>query len=137
MQTRTTLPITDFNREQSDLRISQDALRELPAVTVLRLEGSLDTENAIAFHHTVENVMMQLDSVYVLVFDMDRLKYISSSGIGAFTNILVSADRYGYRIVLYRVSVNVKSVFDTLGFSQFFRLMDDWEDLTHHVRGRA
>ncbi len=81
--------------------------------------------------------MMQLDSVYVLVFDMDRLKYISSSGIGAFTNILVSADRYGYRIVLYRVSVNVKSVFDTLGFSQFFRLMDDWEDLSHYVRLRA
>jgi anti-anti-sigma factor len=102
-------------------------------VATLTLEGSLDTENATLFYRTVEGLMMELVSVRLLVFDMDRLKYISSSGIGAFTNILVAAQKYGYRILLYRLSTNVRTVFDTLGFSQFFRLAEDGEDILQYL----
>ncbi len=102
-------------------------------VATLTLEGSLDTENATLFHRTVQGIMMELVSVRLLVFDLERLKYISSSGIGAFTNILVAAQQYGYRILLYRLSTNVRTVFDTLGFSQFFRLAEDGEDILQYV----
>jgi anti-sigma B factor antagonist len=137
VQSPATLPITDFNKEQSDLRIAARSHPDFPDAAVLNLEGSLDTENATAFHHTVVDVMTRLESVYVLVFDMERLKYISSSGIGAFTNILVAAHQYGFRILLYGLSFNVRSVFDTLGFSQFFSLVDRWEEIGHYVRHRA
>jgi anti-anti-sigma factor len=103
---------------------------------VLSLEGSLDTENATSFHRTVASVMQRLESSRILVFDLNRLKYISSSGIGAFTNILVAAERYGYQIFLYRLSANVRVVFDTLGFSQFFRLIEDWGEVREHIAGR-
>jgi anti-anti-sigma factor len=128
--------LKQFNSQEPDLRISAHADSTYTGLVVLSLEGSLDTENATAFHRTVAAVMQMLDSCRILVFDLSRLKYISSSGIGAFTNILVAAERYGYQIFLYRLSANVRVVFDTLGFSQFFRLIEDWGEVREHVAGK-
>lgn len=129
--------LKQFNSEEPDLRISVHTDSTYSGLVVLSLEGSLDTENATAFHRTIASVMQTLESCRVIVFDLHRLKYISSSGIGAFTNILVAAERYGYQIFLYRLSANVRVVFDTLGFSQFFRLVEDWGEVREHIAKRA
>ncbi|MFP4484381.1 MAG: STAS domain-containing protein [Spirochaetota bacterium] len=133
VSTEVTSQVRSFNSAQADLRISVRTHPHFSDVATLTVEGSLDTENATAFHRTVADIMAELVSVRLLVFDLERLKYISSSGIGAFTNILVVAQQHGYRILLYRLSVNVRTVFDTLGFSQFFRLAEDGEDILQYV----
>ena len=128
--------LKQFNSKEPDLRVSAQTDASNSGLVILSLEGSLDTENATAFHRSIDGVMTALESCRILVFDLHRLKYISSSGIGAFTNILVAAERYGYQIFLYRLSANVRVVFDTLGFSQFFRLVEDWGEVREHIAGK-
>ncbi|NBC29106.1 MAG: anti-sigma factor antagonist [Spirochaetes bacterium] len=136
MNSQVQAQLKQFNSKEPDLRVSAQTDSSYPDLVILSLEGSLDTENATAFHRSIDEVMTTLESCRILVFDLHRLKYISSSGIGAFTNILVAAERYGYQIFLYRLSANVRVVFDTLGFSQFFRLIEDWGEVREYIAGK-
>lgn len=125
--------LEQFNAGQSDLSLAVREPDGFPGLLVVALDGTLDTENATAFAEAVRKLLDVLVAPRVTAFDLQSLRYISSSGIGAFTNILVAVDAAGAHLMLYGLSANVRTVFETLGFTRFFHIINDWNEVTPYL----
>ncbi|MGO8694388.1 MAG: STAS domain-containing protein [Rectinemataceae bacterium] len=89
----------------------------------VHLHNRLDNYNAAFFQRAVEKIM--LGGFKRLVFACSGLGYVSSTGIGAFTNILKDLHFMGGDMVLSRVQPRVYEVFELLGFTGFFTFVDE------------
>ncbi len=89
----------------------------------VHLHNRLDNYNAAFFQRAVEKIM--LGGFKRLVFACSGLGYVSSTGIGAFTNILKDLHFMGGDMVLSRVQPRVYEVFELHGFTGFFTFVDE------------
>ena len=60
-----------------------------------------------------------------LVVDLAKVDYISSAGAGVFIGNIGKAQDQGGNIILLQPSPNVTEVFELLGLTQIFTLVDD------------
>ncbi len=92
---------------------------------VLALTGFLDAHTFEKLDESINELFDQ--NVFRLVADLSGVEYISSAGAGVFIGSLATAQESGGDIVLVNPTPNVKEVFDLLGLSQIFKIMDDRE----------
>lgn len=100
-----------------------------PAAAVVYLHGYLDHSNSIEFADAVLDFFAADWEGHPFVLDLSELQYISSSGIGTFTTIRVQADHKNSPLYLLKMNSKVRSVFDQLGFSSFFNIVDNLESI--------
>ena len=84
----------------------------------IALEGRLDTVTSPTLEGELKNALEGVDS---LVFDMDKLQYISSAGL----RVLLSAQKVMNRqgsMVVRNASDDVKEIFDVTGFSDILTI---------------
>ena len=84
----------------------------------IALEGRLDTGSAPELEDTLES---SLDGVNKLVFDLEKLDYLSSAGL----RVLLSAHKRMVGqggMILRHVGETVKDVFDITGFTDFLTI---------------
>ncbi len=86
-----------------------------------RISGQLETSNSPGFLDTVKDEL-ERQGVKKMVMELSGLTYVSSTGIGSFTTLLIECKKKGVALVLKNMSEKVKSVFDLLGFTSFFEL---------------
>jgi anti-sigma B factor antagonist len=96
--------------------------QKLGNVNVLSLSGRLDAYSAT-------EVEKKLDSLIEagqprLVIDLEKLEYISSSGLRVFLATLKKAKKQQGDIKLACMKPFIKEVFDIAGFSQLFNIFD-------------
>ncbi|MFW5712801.1 MAG: STAS domain-containing protein [bacterium] len=88
------------------------------------LSGDLDTQNShdfIKFFDTVD----QLEAApRRIILDCKNLHYVSSTGVGSFTSILVKCRQRSIELFLSRVPAKVTDVLSLLGFSRYFPILD-------------
>ena len=94
-------------------------------VNVISLSGRLDA-------YCANEVEKKLDSLIEagqsrLVVDLDKLEYISSSGLRVFLAALKKARKQQGDIKLACLKPFIKEVFDIAGFSQLFNIFDTEE----------
>ncbi len=85
---------------------------------MIALEGRLDTVTSPTLEGELKNA---LDGVESLIFDMDKLQYISSAGL----RVLLSAQKVMNRqgtMVVRNASDDVKEIFDVTGFSDILTI---------------
>ena len=80
--------------------------------------------------HTFEQLDKALgelfeDKVFKIVVKLDGLDYISSAGAGVFIGVFGRAQENHGDLVILKPSANVREVFDLLGLSQIFKIVDD------------
>lgn len=109
-----------FNNERNGLVLQEQECP--PEARGLLVSGHLDTSNAASFSRVVQAWLDECGAVRELWFDLTGLRYISSSGIGAFVQLLMAAQGCGVALRLLGLGPNVQAVFDALGFSRFFVL---------------
>lgn len=105
----------------------------MPWVLTVSLSGYLDIKNTPAFARTIEQVLNESPHITHIVFDLGCVTYISSTGIGAFTQILVSTKNLNTEMTLYKPHDNVRLAFEALGFASFFSIVDDEKKLANRV----
>lgn len=108
----------------SDLTIETNSLDN--GVEMIRVSGYLDAHT----FEQLDNCMLELfkqDKVR-LVVDLEKVDYISSAGAGVFIGNIGKAQDQGGNIVLLNPSANVKEVFELLGLTQIFTLVDSQEN---------
>jgi len=122
--------LTGLNDLQEELEISC-MLDEgfSPSGVVISLRGVLDQSNTIEFAEAVMDFFNGNWKEHPLFLDLSELQYISSSGIGSFTTVRVQSEHKGSPLYLVDMNVRVRSVFDQLGFSSFFNIIDSIEDV--------
>ncbi len=79
--------------------------------------------------HTFEQLDKALgelfkDKVFRIIVKLDQLDYISSAGAGVFIGVFGRAQENRGDIVILKPSANVREVFDLLGLSQIFKIVE-------------
>ena len=86
-------------------------------VLVISLDGRLDTNTS----HDLEKEVASLDGVFSLIFDFERLDYISSAGLRVLLSCQKRMEKQG-TMVVKKANEDVKEVFDITGFSNIITI---------------
>jgi anti-sigma B factor antagonist len=92
-------------------------------VVIVRLKGYLDAHTFEQLEETIAELFGQ--GHYKIVVDLANVEYISSAGAGVFIGALSEAHEHNGNIVLMNPIANVREVFDLLGLTQIFQVVDD------------
>lgn len=107
---------------ENDFKIEKEVLPD-NGVVLLRLAGYLDA-------HTFERLEGAITELfakghYKLVVDLGSVEYISSAGAGVLIGTLSEAHEHSGNIVLVNPTANVREVFDLLGLTLVFQVVED------------
>ncbi len=117
--------INDANKE---ITLSGYYFNSDPGKLVIDVDGLLNTDNSDEFKNAVINTLKELSDVKTAAFDLSKLSYISSTGIGIFTVIQSEAKKAGISLSLFGITEKVQSIFDNLGFTNFFVINSSAEE---------
>ena len=87
---------------------------------VVDMKGRLETSNSNSFLNYMAEIIDDAAPGCELVLSMTDLYYVSSTGIGAFTTILVNSKKKNMQLFIQDMQPKVRSVFELLGFTSFF-----------------
>lgn len=96
-------------------------------VAVVPLE-ELDASNAAEFKVDVAPL---LESTTKLVFDLSRLRFVDSSGLGAFISCLRKLNAKGGDVKLCGLSKQVRAVFELVRMHRIFDIYGTREEAVH------
>ncbi len=100
------------------------ATQRLPGgIALVDVKGYLDA-------HTFDQLDKALgdlfkEKIFKVIVKLDELDYISSAGAGVFIGVFGRAQENHGDIVILKPSANVREVFDLLGLSQIFKILED------------
>ena len=100
------------------------ATQRLPgSIALVDVKGYLDA-------HTFDQLDKALgdlfkEKIFKVIVKLDELDYISSAGAGVFIGVFGRAQENHGDIVILKPSANVREVFDLLGLSQIFKIIED------------
>jgi anti-sigma B factor antagonist len=119
------VPLFDEQKiEGLSIRLQKVAGQE--GCLALNLAGQIDMFNTISFQRKIG---MAIEAGFVgLIFDLSRVHYISSTGIGSFTSFLRAVRPRNGDVVLVSPQPRVLEIFRLLGFSSFFRIAVSLEE---------
>ncbi|MDP3177139.1 MAG: STAS domain-containing protein [Spirochaetaceae bacterium] len=103
------------------------AISSSPPALVIAVSGELGHDIAPDFHSTIGLLLPAAASLGGLILDLGGVSYISSSGIGTLTSLLVESKRMKLRLELARATSKVRDIIDLLGFASFFTFIEDYE----------
>jgi anti-anti-sigma factor len=112
--------------------------RERPAansVVILELEGSLDMTTVETFETRLKELAAQGKSRVVI--DMEKLRYVSSAGIGTLMFFLKRFRNVGGDIKIADANPGVYRIFDLMGLPNIFQITESVEDALKAFGGRA
>jgi len=92
-------------------------------VVIVSLSGYLDAHTFERLEETIAELFGK--NHYKIVVDLSEVEYISSAGAGVFIGALSEAHEHKGNIVLMNPTANVREVFDLLGLTQIFQVVDD------------
>ncbi len=99
-------------------------IEEFTDIKVLvHLKGRLETANSIHFLKFIIDLVDFSSVGCELILNMKELYYVSSTGIGAFTTILVNCKKKNMNLFMKDMQPKVKDILELLGFISFFKLI--------------
>lgn len=94
-----------------------------PGCTVIDVEGFLDAYTVAELEETFTKLLK--DKRFKLIVNLAKLDYISSAGLGTFMGVIDEIrDNHG-DIILTNLSPKIFKVFDLLGFSELFQIVEN------------
>ena len=119
------MSIEDLNSSKKQVNIEKESYE---GNMVLLLKGSIDTYNSNDIGKTVLEEI-NTEAPGVLIIDLSGVNYVASTGIGCMTMILKHCDKKGVRLYLAKISPKVLEVFSLLGFTSFFTIITDYNEI--------
>ena len=94
-------------------------------ITKIVVEGFLDAHTVPEMEKVIQELLQQ--KKYRIVVDFSALSYISSAGLGVFMSVIGDVKNNNGDIVLMKMPPKIYKVFDLLGFTEIFSIVDDEE----------
>lgn len=88
--------------------------------TVVMIEGRVDTVTAPKLHEQVSPLWNEAG--ITLVFDCEKLEYVSSSGLRIILSTHKMVTAKGGKFILRHLTAEVRSVFELTGFSRILTI---------------
>ena len=108
----------------SDFAVVEEVIGS--GVAGLHVKGFLDAHSFEEFDMALGELFER--SVYKVFVDLTDLEYVSSAGAGVLIAALAEAKEHSGEIVLLSPTESVTEVFELLGLTQLFRLVDDRDE---------
>lgn len=99
------------------------AVKQVGEVAVLMPAGFINAHTVREFEEALENLVQE--GRYSILLNCKDLTYISSAGLGAIMGLIETVREHGGDILLSNLQDNVFAIFDTLGFTQLYRVFPD------------
>lgn len=116
--------ISDFKSRVKDVSITADIK---DGIFIYKLTGSIDTFNSLPLGKVLASAFdLQFEK---FVFDLSGINYMSSTGVGLFTSLLKECCNKNKKMFLMAIQPKVLEVYDLLGFSQFFDIISDLDEM--------
>jgi anti-sigma B factor antagonist len=96
-------------------------VRQEMGVSVLFPEGFINAHTVRQFEKALENLIDA--GHYTILINCKSLNYISSAGLGAIMGLIEKVREHGGDILLCSLQENVYTIFDTLGFTQLYKVL--------------
>ena len=106
------------------LNIVIDTLPEGGIIKVV-VQGFLDAHTVPEMEKIIQNLIH--DGKYRIIVDFKELSYISSAGLGVFMSVIGDVKGNNGDIVLMAMPPKIYKVFDLLGFTEIFTIVDNEE----------
>jgi len=110
-------------------------VREVDGVAVLRPEGFINAHTVRMFEDALEKLVGE--GRYTILLDCKGLNYISSAGLGAIMGLIETVRENGGDILLCNLHENVYAIFDTLGFTQLYKVFPTEVEALQAVAGKV
>lgn len=102
-------------------------------VLILRLDSeTLDAKQAQGFKEKAIQIISQKGNDQV-IFDLQKLQFIDSSGLGAFLSLLRQINTRGGRLCLAGMTPPVKTIFELVSMQKIFECCDTIDQAIHHL----
>lgn len=88
----------------------------------LALAGELDMKASSDVAPLLEAALSECAARGRLVLDLGCVGYISSTGVGLLSTLMVKAERRQVTLVLFNIPPRVRGIMDTLGLLSFFNV---------------
>ena len=95
-------------------------------MALIRLEGFLDAHTFEKLDNALQDLLDE--KIVNIAVNLCGVEYISSAGAGVFIGAMAQAQESAGNIVLVNPTDNVQEVFDLLGVSQIFTILETDED---------
>lgn len=98
-------------------------VRDMDGVAVVLPAGFINAHTVREFEQVLEGLVAK--GRYRILLNCARLSYISSAGLGAIMGLIETVRENDGDILLSNLQDNVYAIFDTLGFTQLYRVFKD------------
>ncbi len=109
----------------NDIKISLDSSGIASAVSVVRVDGVVDTMTATELEKVMNSLLDR--GKYKIIIDLGGVDYISSAGWGIFISNIREIRQHSGDIKLARMIPNVYEIFELLEFDSILRAFDSIE----------
>jgi len=96
----------------------------------MKLYNSMDISNSI-------EEILKKSSFKEIVLDLERVKFIDSSGIGSLVNIKKLAGRYGAEMIVACSNNDIIEIINTTGIGRFFKIFPSAADAEKYIREKV
>ena len=110
-------------------------VREVDGVAVLRPDGFINAHTVRMFEDALEKLVAE--GRFTILLDCKSLNYISSAGLGAIMGLIETVRENGGDILLCSLQDNVHAIFDTLGFTQLYKVFPSETEALQFLCGTA
>lgn len=102
-------------------------------ILLVSLNGYLDTYNSNSFSKKIEAILKA--GYRKIIFECSDLKYISSTGISVFVNVLKQTKMLNNGdLVFASLNAKITGIFRLLGFHQFFTIKKTVAEAAEHLK---
>lgn len=118
----------EFNKRDIGITLRGTIVKGSSLKLIIEADGYLDNVNSMHFMEIVMKAIQENASIKTVVIDLLKISYISSTGIGSLSYILIQTKKTNLVLYLTNVGQKVRSVLNTLGLTDFFNIVDSKED---------
>ncbi len=111
--------------KEKEIKPVEPVIERIEGVTVVTVPGdSLDASNAKEFRNIISPLLDQSKQV---IFDMNELRFVDSSGLGALLSCLRQLNAAGGELKLAAVSQQVRVLFELVRMHKIFDIFETRE----------
>ncbi|MEE9554443.1 MAG: STAS domain-containing protein [candidate division Zixibacteria bacterium] len=119
----------------SEIKISLDSSGDSGSVSVVRVDGVIDTMTATELEKVMNSLLER--NKYKIIVDLGGVDYISSAGWGIFISNIREIRQHSGDIKLARMIPNVYEIFELLEFDSILRAFDSLEKAKGDFEGET
>ncbi len=119
---------SEFNVSSKGVTIFEDYFNNSYEFLILKINGFIDTYNSDSFLESIKK-FISLTERKVCIIEMSGINYMSSTGIGAFVELLKFCNEKKIVFYMMNINQNVDEVFNLLGFKLFFNYIKEIKNI--------